>query len=99
MYNNGQGVPQDQPEAFKWYLKAAEQGNALGQNNLGEMYAQGQGTTQDLVQAHMCFNLAAAQGNTKAQENRDELAQQMTPDQISEAERLAAEWKPKGKDR
>ena len=28
MYDTGQGVPQDYPEAVKWYRKAAEQGDA-----------------------------------------------------------------------
>ncbi|MFK8284951.1 hypothetical protein ACI75W_09130, partial [Capnocytophaga canis] len=38
MYYYGDGVPQDYYEAVKWYRKAAEQGNASGQNNLGLMY-------------------------------------------------------------
>ncbi len=31
MYENGQGVPQDDAEAVKWYHKAAEQGHATAQ--------------------------------------------------------------------
>ena len=51
MYQNGQGVPQDYKEAVKWYLKAAEQGNAIAQNHLGVMYDQGKGVTQDYKEA------------------------------------------------
>jgi uncharacterized protein len=41
MYAEGQGVPEDDAEAVKWYRKAAEQGLAEAQFNLGEMYAYG----------------------------------------------------------
>jgi TPR repeat protein len=35
MYDNGQGVPQDYATAVRWYRKAAEQGYAKAQFNLG----------------------------------------------------------------
>jgi TPR repeat protein len=47
MYANGQGVPQDYAEAVKWFRKAAEQGNAMAQYNLGIAYANGQGVSRD----------------------------------------------------
>ena len=34
-----EAVPKDETEAAKWYLKAAEQGDAAAQNKLGAMYA------------------------------------------------------------
>jgi hypothetical protein len=97
MYEKGRGVPQDYGEAVKWYRKAADQGDADAQFNLGIMYRKGQGVTQNYVQAHMWFNFAAARGDKNARESRDRLAEQMTPEQIAEAQRLAREWKPKGK--
>ena len=95
MYQQGQGVPQDYEEAVKWYRKAAEQGGAYGQLNLGMLYRDGQGVPQDYVLAYMWFNLAAAQGNAFAISDRDTAAEEMTSDQIAEAQRLAREWKPK----
>ena len=95
MYENGNGVPQDYAEAVKWYRKAADQGYARAQNNLGVMYNRGQGVPQDYVMAHMWFNLAAALGDEKALKTRDALAKNMTSEQIAEAQRLAREWKPK----
>ena len=95
MYEHGGGVPQDYAEALKWYRKAADQGFAKAQNNLGIMYDRGQGVLQDYVQAHMWFNLAAAQGNERALENRDIVAKKMTSTQVAEAQKLAREWKPK----
>jgi len=97
MYGNGQGGPRDYAEALRWYRKAADQGNGLSQANLGVMYGNGQGVTQDYVRAHMWYSLAAARGEKIARETRDLLAKKMTPAQIAEAQRLAREWKPKGK--
>ena len=95
MYSDGLGVPQDYAEAVKWYREAADQGEAAAQVNLGVMYAIGQGMPQDPVQAHMWFNLAASQGDEDAVKGRELIAETMTPAQITEAQRLAREWKPK----
>jgi TPR repeat protein len=43
MYQNGQGIPQDDKQAVAWYRKAADQGSAYGQTNLGFMYESGRG--------------------------------------------------------
>ncbi len=99
-YNNGQGVAQDYAEAAKWYRKAGEQGVAEAQHNLGLMYRNGQGVPQDYAKAHMWYNLAAfgfppGEGRDLAVENRDIIAKMMTPAEISEAQKLAREWKPK----
>lgn len=97
MYVLGMGVPQNAAEGVKWYRLAAEQGYASAQFSLGAMYVVGRGVPQNLVLAHMWFNLAGAQGDTDASEHRDRIALRMTPAQIAEAQRLAAEWKPKQK--
>ncbi len=100
MYAKGQGVPQDDAEAVKWFRKAAEQGYAGAQFNLGFMYYNGRGVPQDYAQAHMWYNLAASRLPTGedrgiAAKNRDIVAKRLTPAQISEAQKLAREWKPK----
>ena len=92
MYANGQGVPQDDAEAMTWYRRAAEQGHAAAQDNLGVMYANGQGVPQDYTLAHMWFNLAGAGGLEEAAEARNDIAKDMTPAQIAEAQRMAREW-------
>ena len=95
MYDNGQGVPQDYAQAARWSRKAAEQGDATAQSNLGIMYSKGQGVPQDYVLAHMWMNLAASRGNENAAKNRDLTAKRMTPADISKAQKMAREWKPK----
>ncbi len=46
----------------------------------------------DLITAHKWFNLAAMQGNLEARAYRAELAKEMTPEEIAEAQKLAREY-------
>ena len=43
MYSNGEGVPENDKEALKWFQLAADQGVARAQFNLGVMYSNGEG--------------------------------------------------------
>lgn len=56
-------------EAAVWYEKAAMQGLAEAQNNLGVMLKDGQGVKRDEVEAVRWFRKAAIQGNVLAQSN------------------------------
>lgn len=101
MYSKGHAVPQDDAVAAEWYRKAAEQGHADSQCILGGMYFKGRGVRQDDVEAHKWYNLAAsrfaaseAKKRDQAVEGRDLVAARMTPAQITEAQKLAREWKP-----
>ena len=67
MYFTGQGVPQDDAEAVKWYRLAADQGNANAQSFLGDMYESGKGVPQDDAEAVKWYRLAADQGLANAQ--------------------------------
>jgi len=89
MYDNGEGVPEDDTEAVKWYRKAAEQGHATAQYNLGLMYANGEGVPEDDTRAYAWFNLAAAQSNKNAIKGKELLRKRMTPTQIAEAQKLS----------
>ena len=85
----------DHVKAHQWFEKAAEQGNAKAQRNLGYQYEVGWGIPQDDVRAYMWYNLAAGQFLSRAyQKNsekyRDEVAGRMTPAQVAAAQRLAS---------
>ena len=58
MYANGQGLGRDDAEALRWYRKAAEQGNAYAQMDLGSMYLDGRGVGQDPAEADRWFKRA-----------------------------------------
>jgi hypothetical protein len=91
----GEGVPKNAAEAVKWYRLAAAQGLASAQYNLGLMYADGEGVPKNDAEAYFWWNLAAAQGNENAKTNRDIVEKKMTREQIAEAQRRSAAWKPK----
>jgi len=95
LYLIGKGVPKNYAEAVKWYRKAAEQGYAGAQNSLGVMYGFGKGVPEDYVEAYKWANLAAAQGFEEGQKSKNILAKKMTPQQIAEAQRLSAAFKPR----
>lgn len=89
MFENGEGVPQDKAEAVRWYRLAADQGNASAQTNLGVMYLLGEGVLQDNVQAHMRGNIGCALSNENGCKLRELVAEEMTPVDISEAQKRA----------
>jgi len=66
-YYSGKGVVKNYVEAVKWFCKAAEQGNADAQNNLGVCYALGHGVEQSQIEAVKWYRKAAEQGNADAQ--------------------------------
>ena len=88
---SGIGVVQDYAETLRLWLLAAAQGDADAQGGLGLMYNQEVGVVQDFVRAHMWYNLAGANGNSAAIKLRDNVAKQMTPQQIAQAQKLARE--------
>jgi serine/threonine protein kinase/TPR repeat protein len=63
----GDGVPQDDAEAVVWYRKAAEQGLAKAQKNLGDMYFFGRGVDRDYQAAMSWYSKAAGQQFADAQ--------------------------------
>ncbi len=99
MYRKGEGgAPQNYKEAVKWFKQAAEHGYLGGgiQIVLATMYHEGKGgVPKDNVKSYMWLNLAASQGNKLAVEVRSIIGEEMTKEQISEAEKLSREFKAK----
>jgi len=81
----------DRREAIKWHLKAAEQGFAKAQFNLGLMYGKGKVIHQDYVLAYIWFDIAGSDGNKIAIKARDVIEKEMTSSQIAEAQELSRE--------
>jgi hypothetical protein len=89
MYTEGKGVAQDDVEAVKWFRLAAAQGDPLTQCTLGVMYGYGRGVPRDYVRAYMWLSRGGA--SLPGVTGRDLIAAMMTPQQITEAQRLARE--------
>jgi len=94
-------VPEDYAEAYRWFRKAAEQGEGLAMGYLGFMYEGGHGVPQDDVEACRWFHLAAFRlppwettRRDSAVRSRDRIVARMTPAQLAEAEHLVREWTP-----
>ncbi len=90
----------DYVTALREWRPLAKQGNANAQYNLGLMYRKGLGVAQNYVRTYAWFDLAASrlppgEGRDIAVRNRNTVESKMTPAQISEAQKLAREWKPK----
>ena len=62
MYATGEGVPEDDAEAVRWYRLAAEQDDASAQYFLGFAYANGRGVPEDYAEAVRWYRLAAEGG-------------------------------------
>ena len=82
---------------------AAEQGNADAQMFLGTAYLKGRGVNQDLANALLWLDLAAKtlDGEDKAACDAllDQAVWSASPDQLTRAQSLTAEWQPRPADR
>jgi len=100
-YFDGEGVTQSYSVAVEWWLKAAEQGCAAAQHELGNAYTNGFGVEANKIAAHAWFTLAWEStskvgprifNNPSSEESRDHIEQLMTDEQVAEAYRRAKEW-------
>jgi TPR repeat protein len=91
MYSTGRGMPADGAEAVKWYRMAAEQGDADAQHNLGVMYDNGAGVPEDDVEAYAWFSVVATGGQIRGEKFRDSVKEQLTAEQLAEAQKRATE--------
>lgn len=66
-YKLGCSATKDYTQAAAWFRRAAEQGFAPAQNDLGWMYVKGLGVAQDYKKAFSWFTKAAIQGHASAQ--------------------------------
>ena len=69
MYAKGLGVAIDYAQAVSWFQKAADQGNAGAEYDLGVAYLDGHGVKQDTAHALILIRKAADQGDPTAKAN------------------------------
>ncbi len=87
MYRKGQGVERDLKKAFKWAQKAAAQGNAGAQHQLGYFYDRlGHAIRRDNVAAYAWYSIALANGDKESKVYLNGglgITKNMTTDQIA----------------
>ena len=77
-------------EAGKWYRKAAEQGHAQAQWELGVTYDNGDAGKKDKVQAHAWYRIALTNWEGSVEDTQKQSGE-TTKEQIAEAQKLALE--------
>lgn len=92
MLEQGQGTEPDVFAAFKWYMTAAKQGLADAYFALGDMYSRGISVGKDAMQAYMWFELADRGGHQLAKDMKQSVANQLKPEQLEVAHKLAQDW-------
>ena len=73
--------------------KAAEQGLADAQYNLGRLYYMGEGVPRDFVQAYVWLRLAADQGVKLAETGLAAVTRELKPRTVARAREQARVWK------
>ncbi len=63
VYESGDLVARDIPQAIRWYTKAADQGDWIAQFSLGRLYFFGDGVARDTATAKKWLQEAAASGS------------------------------------
>jgi TPR repeat protein len=100
MYELGQGMEPDCAEATKWFLKAAEQGDAGGQLQMGkrchrDSFAPLAGDARESrIEAYKWFTLASAQGYKDSAMHCEQIGLAMTREERTEGQRRAGMLTP-----
>ena len=63
LYAKGPGVPQDDREAFAWYLIAARRGHLVAQLRVARAYRDGRGVGRDMTEAFRWYMIVASRGH------------------------------------
>jgi len=92
MHEWGNGMPQNNANALKWYKRSAERFHKDAQNNLGALYSKGEGTEQNFLEALKWFIISAENGSEAGQKNIRIVEKRMSYEQISQAQKLANDW-------
>lgn len=95
LYDYGTGVPKNRKKAAELYLKAAKMGMPAAMFNIAAMLETGEGITMDKVEAYKFYLLSRDQGFAPfANKALEEMAANMTVEQIAEAEDMADNFIP-----
>ena len=92
LYRDGDGVRQSDAEAVEWFQRAAEQKYVPALSALGSQYWAGRGVRQDYNKAYFWYDLALAQGGENAESQLQDLASELTSDEVANAHQQAKAW-------
>jgi len=90
-FHDGQLQPRDLAQALHWYEQASLQGHAGAQLRLGLLFWHGEGVPANPVQAYVVLKMAAVNGSDDALDSADQIAGQMSRDELARANRVLGE--------
>jgi TPR repeat protein len=92
LYAAGNGVGQNYTLAMEWHTKAAYQGYARSLYEIALLHEGGLGVKKNLVKAHMFAQIASSNQHAKAIELKDRLTQQLSAEEIAQAQKMGKIW-------
>lgn len=95
MYINAEATPENQEEAARWFEQAALHGVRDSQFNLALLFQSGYGVPQSPADAYAWFLIAANGGDEAAAGRAQELRRELSVEQRSAAEAVAANFTPR----
>lgn len=89
-------------ERWTWLCLSANQGHLFAQEEIGELNLQSRKDfwriempdKPNKITAYVWYSLAVSNGSQRSEFFRDQVAEGMTDEEVAEADRLVAEWKP-----
>lgn len=100
IYLNREYVGADPQKAIFWFERGVMLFDPAAYHHLGDMFAKGEGGSKDLIEAYKWFDLAAGlefapdsiYGETTAAVARAKVGEQLTPAQVTEAQKRASRF-------
>lgn len=92
MHANGWGVDMNDEVAATWFRKAAETGFILAVTSFADLCQRGMGVEQDNVEAYAWYSVAAQLGDINAEFDRDAAAEELSPEELQSAQKMAEEF-------
>ena len=98
LHSAGVGRPRSDQEAFRWFVRATDQGHSHAMLIVAGLYASGRGTTKDNVKAYSWAYIVASAGKLEEDRNGARqlmslLMKRMTSDEIGRAVVAARAWR------
>ncbi len=86
IYSSGRYVKEDYQKAVGYFTQAAYANHPVSQYNLGVTYYTGKGQDYDLKKSYAWFKIALENGYPNAEKSLKQVAADLTPQEIAEAE-------------
>ncbi len=94
LHLEGKLLPKDDKESARWMRAAADQGEPVALLGMAGYSQKGIGMQPDLLQAYVWASLAVKAKAPKAAATKKDIANELTPEQRKEGDRLARTWRP-----